>query len=268
MKNNQVSLNPASIARALGLMAFVLILASTLTQSANYLTGYNSGLFSKLVKIFSTDLELNVPNFFSMLILALAALLLGFITVLKRKQAASYVLHWAVLSLGFLLMAFDEIVSAHERTVEPLRAVLGGENLGIFYFAWVVPGIALVLFLAFFFLKFWLSLPKKPRLAFLIAAVFYIGGAIGMELVGGNYFELHGKDNLNYIFLTTIEESFEMTGVIVFIRALLEYLADNFSEAQIRFGAIYESEQNSEEILMPSRNAFSENSPEVKHITV
>lgn len=268
MKNNQISLNPSSIARALGLLAFVLVLASTATQAADYLTGYSSGLLAKLVKVFSTDLELNVPNFFSTLIMICAALLLAFITVLKRKQKAPYVWHWAILSLGFLFMAFDEIVSAHEKMVEPLRAVLGGENLGILYFAWVVPGIALVLFLAFFFLKFWLSLPVKPRIAFLIAGAFYIGGAIGMELVGGKYYESHGKDNLTYIILTTIEESLELTGVIVFIQALLAYITDTYAAVELQFGAQCADEQNSAEILMTPRNSFSEKRTESKAMTV
>lgn len=268
MKNNQVSLNPALIAGALGILGFVLIFASTAAQSADNLTGYRSGLLAKLVKVFSTDLELNVPNFFSMLILIGAALLLTFITVLKRKERASYVWHWAILSLGFFFMAFDEIVSAHEKMVEPLRAVLGGENLGILYFAWVVPGIALVLFLAFFFLRFWLSLPLKPRLSFLIAAAFYIGGAIGMELVGGKYFESHGKDNLTYIFLTTIEESLEITGIIVFIWALLEYMTDTYGKVNVLFGAAHVGVRNSEETLPTSSDSFAKKRADPEPISV
>lgn len=257
MKNNQISLNPVSIASTLGIIGFLLVFASTAAQTADCLTGYRSGLFAKLVKVFSTDLELNVPNFFSMLILIAAATLLAFITVLKRKEKASYVRHWAILSLGFFFMAFDEIVSAHEKMVEPLRAVLGGENLGILYFAWVVPGIALVLFLGFFFLKFWLSLPIKPRLSFLIAAAFYIGGAIGMELVGGKYYESHGKDNLTYIFLTTIEETLEITGVIVFIWALLEYLTATYGKVNVLFGAARADVRNSEEAFLTSSNSIA-----------
>jgi hypothetical protein len=263
MKNNQVSIDPAFVARALGLLAVALIIASTLTQLADCLTGYRSGLFAKLAKVFSADLELNVPNFFAMLLMIFAGLLLALIAILKRKQQARYVLHWAILSLGFFLMAFDEIVSAHEKMVEPLRSVFGGENLGVLYFAWVVPGAALVLFLAFFFLKFWLSLPVKPRLWFLVAGALYVGGAIGMELVGGRYFELHGKDNLTYIFLTTIEESFEITGVIVFIWALLEYLTDTYGEVEMRFAAACPARQNSEGTLPVSANSFTENRPEL-----
>jgi hypothetical protein len=46
---------------------------------------------------------------------------------------------------------------------------------------------------------------------------------------------LHGLKNLTYVMLTTVEESLEMAGVIVFIWGLLVYLADNHKEVQFRF---------------------------------
>ncbi len=232
---SRISLNPASIAGALGGLAFVLVFASIVTQLAEYSTGNSSVFLHKLVKVFSLDLEQNVPSFFSMLLLFFTALLLGFITILKRKQNAPYLFEWAILSSGFLFMTFDEATQIHEKLIEPMRAVLGGKNLGIFYYAWVVPAIVLVLFLSVFFLKFLWSLPAKPRLTFIIAGIIYIGGAVGMELVGGSYSEAHGRDNLIYIALTTIEESLEMLGVIVFIWALLEYIADTYREIEVQF---------------------------------
>lgn len=242
---SQISLNPASIAGALGALAFVLVFASVATQLAEYSTGYSSVFLHKLVKVFNLDLEQNLPSFFSMLLLFLTALLLAFITFLKRKQAAPYLFEWAILSTGFLFMTFDEATQIHEKLIEPMRAVLGGKNLGIFYYAWVVPAIVLVSFLSIFFLKFLWNLPAKARLTFIIAGIIYIGGAVGMELVGGSYAEIHGRDNLIYIVLTTIEESLEMLGVIIFIWALLEYIADTYREIEVKFGSHSEDAQNS-----------------------
>lgn len=230
-----ISLKPAMIAKILGVAAFALMTVSVVSEVAYFLSGNSSAFFQKLVKAFSVDLELNVPNFFSTLILLCASALLWFITILKRKQKDSYVWHWAILAGGFLFMAFDEIVSAHEKLIEPMQAMLGRENLGVLYFAWVVPVGFIVLFLAGIFFRFWLNLPSKPRISFLIAGLLYVGGAIGMELVGGKYFEAHGGDNLVYIGLTAIEESLELAGVIVFIWALLEYISDNYTEVSVRF---------------------------------
>jgi hypothetical protein len=233
---NQVSLNPSSIARGLGAVAFLLVLASTGGQLTAYLTGHMR--VYGLVRLFNVDAEQNIPTFFSTLLLLFAALLLAVITILKRKQTASYVTHWAILSFGFLFMATDEACSFHEQLVAPVRKLLGGGNLGVFYYAWVIPGIALVLVLALFFIKFLLHLPVKTRLTFLMAAILYLGGAIGCDLIEGRYAELHGAHNLTFNMIATVEEGLEMAGAILFIWALLVYIADNYQEVRFRFDRV------------------------------
>jgi hypothetical protein len=234
---NQISLNPFKIVLVLGGVAFFLVLASIAGQLMFYMTG--NKLYG-LVLLFDIDAEYNIPTFFSMFLLLFAALLLSVITILERKRTASHVFHWAILSLGFLIMAVDEIVCIHERLVSPMRRLLGDGNHGIFHFAWVIPGIALVLVLALFFLKFWFRLRSKTRLTFLIAAAIYIGGCIGFELIGGYYDELYGLHNLTYSMLTTVEESLEIAGVIFFIWGLLVYLADMHIELRFRFNEFRE----------------------------
>ena len=235
MASNQISLNPSSIARVLGAIAFLLILASTGVQLTSYLTGRNN-IFG-LVRLFYIDAEQNIPTFFSMFILLFAALLLGFITALKRNQTAPHISHWMVLSFGFLYMSADKAVSIHEALIRPTRMLLGDGHLGVFYFSWVIPGIILTLVLALFFRSFLLHLPPKTRRTFLVAAILYIGGAIGLELIGGRYFELYG-DNWTYKMISTVEESLEMAGIIVFIQALLVYIADNHKEVRFRFDTV------------------------------
>ena len=73
-----------------------------------------------------------------------------------------------------------------------------------------------------------------------MAATLYIGGAIGVELIGGRFAELHGKRNLTYHLLTTVEESLEMGGVILFIWALLVFIADKYKEVAFRFEGVRE----------------------------
>jgi hypothetical protein len=63
-------------------------------------------------------------------------------------------------------------------------------------------------------------------------------GGIGCELIGGWFAELHGTANLTYATITTVEESLEMAGVIIFIWALLVYIADNYKEVRFRFEGV------------------------------
>ncbi len=234
---DSLSLNPVKIAWALGAMAFLLVFASIAVLLADHLTGHTSIIIHKSVKVFYLDLEQNIPSFFSMLILLIASALLTVITLLKKKQKASYVIEWSILSIGFFYMAFDEIMAIHDRLVEPLQALLGHQNLGIFYFAWVIPGIIIVALLGIYFLKFVINLPPKTRLAFIIAGAMFVGGSIGVELIEGAVAEKYGLENFSYYALVTIEEALEMFGVIFFIRALLEYIADNYKELNLQFGA-------------------------------
>jgi hypothetical protein len=231
----QISLNPSTIARILGAVAFLLVLASIGGQFAKYVYGHSH--LKGLVPLFYIDKEENIPTYFSLLLLLFAALLLAVITLLNGKQRTPHVSKWAILSFGFLFMAYDEAFQVHERLVTPVRTLLGDSNLGVFYYAWVIPGIALVLVLALFFLRFLLHLPAITRLRFMMAATLYIGGAIGFELIEGRYAELHGERNFTYSMIVTIEESLEMGGLIVFIWALLKYFADNHKEVQFRVEA-------------------------------
>jgi len=234
--SNSISFGRRRVVGGLVALATVLFAASLAVMVADYLTGYDMKMVQRLVKVFSVDYELNAPAFFSTLILLFASVLLAVITYLKQKQRDRYVWHWAVLSFGFLFMAYDEMASAHEKLVEPMRSVLGENDLGVFYFAWVVPGIVLVIILGFFFLRFWWKLPPKTRTWFFIAATLYLGGAIGMELFDGNYAATHGKANLTYNLLSTFEEALEVSGVIVFIYGLLRYIAENTKTLVFRLG--------------------------------
>jgi hypothetical protein len=237
MMSNQISLNPSKIVCVSGAVAFFLVLVSIGGQVLFYTTG--NKLYG-LVLLFDIDAEYNIPTFYSMLLLLFTALLLLVIAILEKKRKASHSLHWAILSFGFFLMAIDEIVCLHERLVSPIRRLLGAGSRGIFNFAWVIPGIALVLILVPLFLKFWLRLPSKTRFTFLMASSIYIGGSIGFELIGGYYAELHGLKNLAYNMLTSTEESLEMAGIILFIWGLLTYIADSYKEVQFCFDECHE----------------------------
>jgi hypothetical protein len=233
---NQISLKPSSVARILGAVAFILVLASTAGQLTIYMIARDYHQW--LVQLFYLDAEQNIPTFFSTYLLLFAALLLAVISVLERNRKASDVLYWAILSFGFLFMALDEQFAFHERLIWPVQKMFGGGHYGIFNVAWVIPGIALVSVLGLFFLRFWWRLPVKTRLTFFIAAIFYLGGCVGFEIIGGHYEALHGQRNLTYVMLATIEESLEMAGAIIFIWGLLKYIADNYQEVRIRLDGV------------------------------
>ncbi len=210
----------------------LLVTASVAGQLAAQWTG-DRRLYG-LVFLFNVNAEKNIPSGFSTLLLFFAALLLATIAILERRQHRSPV-HWWILSVGFAFMAADEALSFHERLIKPIRTQLDLESYGFFYFAWVIPYIAIVLLLAPFFLKFMSRLPLKIRRTFLLAAAVYLGGVLGVELVEGYFAETHGRNNLTYAMLVTVEESLEMAGVILFVWALMTFIADRYEVVRFRF---------------------------------
>jgi hypothetical protein len=211
--------------------ASLLVLASIASELAVYWSG--RAWWART--LFHVDVERNVPTAFSAFLLLFAALLLTVIAVLARNQPGSSPWHWTILSFGFLFMAVDEAWSFHEMLVGPTRRLLGDFVLGLAYFGWVIPVSAVVIVLATFFWPFLLRLPARTKLAFFLAAGLYLGGAIVVEVIGGRFAVLHGKRSLMFSVMRHIEESLEMAGVIVFIWALLKYLADTHREVRLRF---------------------------------
>ncbi|WP_459947213.1 multidrug transporter [Desulfocastanea catecholica] len=232
---NQISLNPSAIARMLGLVICLLVIASIMGQVSTFVFGHST--VKGLVPLFNLNSERNIPTFFSMLLLLLASLLLTFITLLNWKQRNPHVSKWAILSIGFFFMAYDEAFQVHEKLGNPVHALLGNNTLGgFFFYSWVIPGLAIVCLLGIIFIRFLLHLPAKTRIRFLIAGTMYIGGAIGFEMIGGRYLVLQGgNQTLTYSTISTLEESLEMAGLVVFIWGLLIYCADTFEELRFRF---------------------------------
>ena len=240
MENNQISINPFTVSRLLGATAFFLVLASIGGQLAKFFLGF---AVNKYLRLFDLSLEMNIPTFFSILLLISASLLLAIIAVLNYKQKNIDVSKWVILSFGFLFMAYDEGFQVHENLVGIVRPLLGDGKLGFFYYAWVVPAIPFVFVLALFFYKFLQRLPTSTRLTFVIAAIVYLSGCIGFELIGGRYDELYGYgryhmlygyENFTYNMISTVEESLEMAGLIIFLYGLLVYLGGNYKEVRFR----------------------------------
>lgn len=213
-----ITISPCKVATAIASVSLLLIVLSTIGQIGKYFFGVHL----PGTTLFFLDNEFNIPSIFSQLILLTSGLILTYIFFLEKKHANAK--YWLVLACGFYFMSLDEVISIHER-LNPIASSLIHDAGGVFTFAWVLPYIIIVVFFAFFFLRFLLSLPKTSRINFIIAGSLYLLGAIGLEMIGGDYYGAHGtKDTLVYAAFVTIEESCEMFGISFFIYSLLQYI--------------------------------------------
>jgi hypothetical protein len=214
------------------LTATALILASLAGQLFRFVTGHDEA--RGVIPLFYVDNESNVPSYFSAALLLVAALLLGAIAFVTRHGGGRYHVRWMLLAFTFLYLSIDEAVGFHEWLNGPVRDLLGPRAPRIFFFAWVVPGAAAAVVLGLAFLKLLWEFPDRIRRSVVAGAALFVGGTIGVELIGGWFFSHYG-DSFAYSLIATVEESAEMAGIIVFIHALLEYLGQTIGELRLTF---------------------------------
>ena len=211
----------------IGMVFFAIV--STGVQISKYVFDFHS----EWLDLFNLDRELNFPTWYSAFMLGFCALLLRIIAIGKNQQSDRFTKDWRLLSTIFGLMAIDEIISLHEIFIIP--EVSEALNLPWFLHSmWVIPGMLFVVWFSQRYSKFVKHLPAKSQQHFAIAACTYIGGALVMEMVGSHFAESIGQQHILYALIATVEEILEMTGIIMFIYALLYYLSRWNSQLELQ----------------------------------
>jgi hypothetical protein len=241
-----VTLRPASVAKVLAAIIFVLLLLHLASQVLRFGFGYEYQMgFHDRVYLGS---ELNIPTWFSSSLMLLCGLVLLWIaraSALRRRAGTGY---WAVLGVIFVGLSMDEAAAVHE-LLSPIFAgtmvSLGERFGGIFVplgergpqYAWVIPGSIAVLVLGLVFLRFLALLPRRSRWLFVLSGVVFLSGALGFEMLGGAYAALHGPSTVGFVALMTIEETLEMAGMALFFYALLRHVETEFGSCRLRLDA-------------------------------
>ena len=179
------------------------------------------------ISFFDLDEEEAFGTWFSALILFFAGLLSLFQARYPGTAPNRWHFCWWLLGIGFCMLSLDEVAGFHEF----INTVVEDTH-------WTTYGAMLVLVAGIAFLPFTLALPKRTRTLFIIAGVIYVGGAIGVEWGTIWHEDNDLLDTLGYNLWTAVEEFMEMTGVILFIYALLAHIAHNREGArlQLEFG--------------------------------
>ncbi|MDX6769407.1 MAG: hypothetical protein SF051_07730 [Elusimicrobiota bacterium] len=187
-----------------------------------------------LGRLLGVGLEQSLPTWYSVLLLAAAALTTAAVAAGEAKTRDG--LAWKALAAGFALLSLDEQVGMHESAGKALRIL--NELDGFFYFGWVIPGGAVALLCLFAFSGLLRRLPARRRNQLLLADALYVGGAVGMEMVGAKAFSLTDDRTAPlYTLCYHLEELFEMLGVSLYLAALVEHLAERRDDAVLTLRA-------------------------------
>jgi len=234
-----IEIAPQRVIFILASIALLLVLISVTVDFTEQFNTWKLPMWGLRNKV-DLDREANIPTFFSSMLHVISATLLAVIAFFKNRRKEPYRLQWTLLSLIFLFFAIDETSVLHERLGDTVISPLGLD--GAFYYSWVVFGIVFVGLLGIIFLKFAIALPKEYRKRFVVAFFVFILGALGMEMLTGWYTDNNTKSWLADLLFTTTEESLEMTGVILMIHFLINYIKDQYP--QFSFSIVNKLSQN------------------------
>lgn len=191
-----------------------------------------------VMHLFDLGLDGNIPTWYASASLLLCAFLLFAIARTMTGSRKRWTKHWYGLSSLFLVLSIDETATIHERAGDALDqlAPVVSEWGGLLFYSWVLIGLSAVLMVTAVFLRFTLHLPKSTRNLFVLAAAVFVSGGLGAEMINAWIHDAYGTNTLAYAGMTVVEELLEMTGVLIFIYALLNVLRTESELVQIRLG--------------------------------
>jgi hypothetical protein len=175
------------------------------------------------ISFFDLDEEESLGTWFSALILFFAGLLSLFQARYPGAKVNRWHPCWWMLGIGFCVLSLDEVAGFHEF----VNTVVEDTH-------WTIFGAVLVAVMGLVFLPFTVALPARTRTLFIIAGAIYVGGAVGVEWATIWHEDNDQLDTLGYNLWTAVEEFMEMAGIILYIHALLAYVAGTRAGAGVR----------------------------------
>jgi hypothetical protein len=223
MEGEMIKIQRKQIVIGLFMILSMLFIANDIVHVVRELTGHDNLLGAS--RLFNFYEEANIPTWYSGCLLGISAALLSALFFLNRTRSERY--HWLALACLFAFLSMDEVGQVHEFIGSLISRTKAQDLLPTqTSSAWVFWGGGLTTAVIAVFWKFWWRLAKDIRWLFFFAALTYVGGALGFEIIEIIYTPKFGV-NLGFYLLSTIEETMEMAGVIIFISALLKQICRN-----------------------------------------
>ena len=225
----ELTLHVRRATRALVAVVVILSLAYLLTQLAS--TQRNSEADLVVYRVFDFGAKKNLPTFFGSLLLLGVAGLLGMVTR-SRAPTDRFRRHWALLGWAFVFLSIDKSTSLHKSLLIASRSAL--DVPGLPEYLWALPyalltGVALIAYLPFL-----ASLPARTRQSMLVAALVYLTGALALGRIAFGDYPWVVRAGHSSFLITLVEETLEMTGVVLMAHALMVHMAETCAQVRVR----------------------------------
>ena len=167
---------------------------------------YAMGIYPA-INIFDLDEENTIPAWLGSSLLLIAGLLSFLIS---KQDVFDNKKHWLGICILLVFLSLDEASMVHERK----------EILAIF-----------IVVIAFFisggigYFRFISRINRRVAYYLVFAAIFFASGSIFIDSINSPYIQEHGRDNIAYRGLATLEEGLEFTGIFLFLQGLIQQLS-------------------------------------------
>jgi hypothetical protein len=223
-----VNVNTRLLIRILAISLLLLVILNLFVVFLMFSRKYHNVIFYEVFHQFYFDNKNNLPSFFNTLLLLLASALLYHIYLAHSGKFFKET-KWLVASGLLLFMAIEENASIHVFLSGFMPAYSPMTML-----VWVAPLGVFLIGLSVYFGKLAMRLPRRIAIGFLVSGVIYMSGAVLLDQTGSGIASAAGERNLTYVGISTLEETLEMTGIIIFIHYLLEYIKTELDPVAFR----------------------------------
>lgn len=254
-------LSAAGVTRILLISLAVLVVMHLGVAFCHLVLGIRAEAYTQL---FDLDLEANLPTDFNSMLFFICAVLALFI---GSNSEGALRRGWLTLCGVFVFLGVDEGSQIHEKLMlTTLRLMnhgsISGTKFGWLYYAWVIPyGIAAVS-LGLWLLRWFMALDPRLRLRMIMSGAVYVFGAIFLEMLSGKIAEGLDPSTMSpaqsafmpcdlvqpgtcqlyvsplYIAVYTLEEIFEMLGLILCINVMLGWLQQKGTLVELSFADV------------------------------
>lgn len=179
--------------------------------------GYLGGLGPR----FDLNEEASWPTLFSAGIAALAGVLAG-LQVPRAPGAERW--GWRLAAGGLFFICIEEVMQIHELISEAMKGM--HHFTGILSVPWIIPYGLLAVAALVIGTPFLRRIPAGLRHQLVFAAAIYLAGAIGFEAIASYRRNTLGVDPYSLVqnLLRNAEETMEMTGLVLTVRAFVLHL--------------------------------------------
>lgn len=213
------------------LFGVLLVVAAGLAREV-YVLAFGQETALRDLRQLSLNAEQNLASWYTSLLLALGALLAWVAGSCDTAEEPSARRFWRLVAVLLLAAAADETVSFHE--VLTLFIPKVQEVSPLLHFAWVALAVPLLAILALWCLPMMWRLPRATFWGLVAAAVIFVTGAVGLEMIAGLVIDWAGEASIAYRVNYMLEDTFEMLGCAVFILVVLGHIRGQAPSLEFR----------------------------------